>query len=94
MHEMRHEILHWSYRQLSEAARVSVPQLCEYEKGVGRLREDQQRKCKAILLRGVRAHGRPNRVKPGRLLLTRRSPLEENAGHFRRDLMELLEMPL
>jgi hypothetical protein len=57
MHEMRHEILHWSYRQLSEAARVSVPQLCEYEKGVGRLREDQQRKCKAILLRGVRAHG-------------------------------------
>lgn len=57
MHQMRHEILHWSYRQLSEAARVSVPQLCEYEKGIGRLREDQQRKCKAILLRGVRAHG-------------------------------------
>jgi hypothetical protein len=57
MRQMRHEILHWSYRQLSEAARVSVPQLCEYEKGIGRLREDQQRKCKAILLRGVRAHG-------------------------------------
>jgi hypothetical protein len=57
MHQMRHEILHWSYRQLSEAAGVSVPQLCEYERGGGRLREDQQRKCKAILLRGVRAHG-------------------------------------
>jgi len=57
MHKMRHEILHWPYRQLSQAARVSVPQLCEYEKGIGRLRDDQQRKCKAILLRGVRAHG-------------------------------------
>jgi hypothetical protein len=57
MHEMRYEVLHWPYWRLSEAAGVSVPQLCEYERGVGRLREDQQRKCKAILLRGVRAHG-------------------------------------
>jgi hypothetical protein len=57
MHQMRHEILHWPYWRLSEEARVSVAQLCEYEKGIGRLREDQQRKCKAILLRGVRAHG-------------------------------------
>jgi hypothetical protein len=54
---MRHEILHWPYRRLSESVRVSVAQLCEYEKGVGPLREDQQRKCKATLLRGVRAHG-------------------------------------
>ena len=57
MHEMRDEILHWPYWRLSEAAGVSAPQLCEYEKGVGRLREDQQRKCKAVLLRGIRAHG-------------------------------------
>jgi transcriptional regulator with XRE-family HTH domain len=56
MHEMR-LINNWTFRQLSDLVNVTRAQLCEYETGRGRLREDQQRKIKAALLRGVRARG-------------------------------------
>ena len=49
LHTMRKVLVGWSFKRLSRTAKISIPQLCDFERKRGNLRREQLETCARIL---------------------------------------------